>query len=143
MSTNTYTLERYLKAQELYYESALTELIKGRKSTHWSWFITPQLRGLGRSYRAHLYGLQGLHEAITYAEHPILGPRLDACFEAILTHPHVRIETIMGEVDALKLKSCATLFTHTALRARAQEILTVFYAGEGCTQSRDMLDGAR
>ena len=80
-----------------------------------------------------------LSEAILYAEHPILGPRLDTCFKAILRHPNVEVSAILGETDAYKLKSCATLFSHTVLRDSALELLSVFYAGELCAQSEELL----
>ena len=139
MPDDDHTLERFISAQEIHYEQALLELTEGHKYTHWSWFIIPQLRGLARSHRAHFYGIADLSEAILYAEHPNLGPRLETCFKAILRHPNVEIRAILGETDARKLKSCATLFSHTVLRDSALELLAVFYAGERCAQSEELL----
>lgn len=115
-------LDRFIEAQEGVYAQVCAELSAGRKATHWMWFIFPQLRGLGRSETARFYGLRNLSEARDYDSHPVLGTRLQDCAKLLLTHPGVPIESIMGEVDALKLRSCATLF------ASASEAPTVFLA---------------
>ena len=147
MPHNDDPLARFLNAQAIHYEQALSELRQGRKDTHWSWFILPQLKALARSPRSAHYGIADLDEARLYAEHPTLGPRLEACFQAILTHPHQEIEVILGEGDARKLRSCATLFSHSALknqalRDSALELISVFYAGQPCARSQELLASA-
>jgi uncharacterized protein (DUF1810 family) len=77
------------------------------------WFVFPQLRGLGHSDMAWWYGIEGLAEARAYLAHPLLGPRLHECLRAVLAAPGA-IEDILGSVDALKLRSCATLFDRAA-----------------------------
>ena len=77
-------LERFVLAQQVNYEDALREMRCGRKQTHWMWYIFPQLRGLGRSAMSMRYGLDGLEEARAYLAHPVLGPRLLECCEAVL-----------------------------------------------------------
>ena len=89
---------------------ALAELRAGRKRSHWVWFVFPQLQGLGRSPMAQHYGLSGLAEARAYAAHPVLGPRLRECVRALLGHAGTSAARLLGEVDALKLRSCLTLF---------------------------------
>ena len=92
------------------YDGALAELRAGRKRGHWVWFVLPQLAGLGRSATSVRYGLHGLAEARAYAAHPVLGPRLRACAEALLALPDDDPAEVLGPVDAQKLHSCATLF---------------------------------
>ena len=79
-----YNLQRFVDAQATTYEQALAELQAGRKQSHWMWFIFPQLRGLGHSDTAQRYGISGLDEANAYLSHPVLGPRLRGCTDAIL-----------------------------------------------------------
>ena len=92
-------------------EGALSELRAGRKTGHWMWFVFPQLRGLGYSPTATRYGIADLQEARAYAAHPLLGPRLVQCCEALLAvDDGLGAVDVLGPVDALKLRSCATLF---------------------------------
>ena len=104
------SLDRFVRAQERDYEQALAELKAGRKRTHWVWYILPQLRDLGRSPMAREYGIDGRAEAAAYLAHPVLGPRLMACVHAILGHADRTAVEILGEVDAMKFRSCLTLF---------------------------------
>jgi len=102
-------LERFVVAQAPVYDEVLEELRAGRKRSHWMWFVLPQLRGLGHSDMAWRYGIDGLAEAQAYLAHPVLGPRLRECLRLVLAAPG-SAEDILGSVDALKLRSCATLF---------------------------------
>ena len=104
------SLNRFLEAQKIMYETALEEIKKGEKESHWIWYIFPQLRGLGYSPKAYTYGIDGLEEAKAYLEHPVLSARLIEITEALLTHRGKDIEDIMGDIDALKLRSSMTLF---------------------------------
>lgn len=89
----------------------MKELKKGQKETHWMWFIFPQLKGLGWSEYANKYGIRGIHEAIAYYEHPILGHRLEETTKALLkAKKGVTASSILGDIDAIKLRSCLTLF---------------------------------
>ena len=129
-------LTRFHEAQENVWSIALAELRAGRKATHWIWFIFPQLTALGRSATALHYGIADLAEARAYLADPVLRARLDASAKAVLLHAGERPEAIMGTVDALKLRSSATLFAlageGTATGARMQAILDRFYGGEPC-----------
>lgn len=115
---------------------ALRELRQGRKLTHWIWWIFPQLAALGRSQRTIDYGLRDLAEARDYLADPVLRANLIAAAEAVLTHPDTPIEAIMGPVDALKLRSCATLFeaaaSDPATRVPFTALLNGFYGGTRC-----------
>ncbi|RVT83389.1 DUF1810 domain-containing protein [Rhodobacteraceae bacterium CCMM004] len=137
-------LERFLAAQEGVFDSALGELRRGRKRSHWMWFMFPQLRGLGRSETAWRYGLDGAEEAAAYLGHPVLGPRLTQAAEAMLAHRGVAPEAVLGPVDALKLRSSASLF---AAVPGAPEvfagILAAFYGRQPCPRTLAMLSGVR
>jgi uncharacterized protein (DUF1810 family) len=126
-------LERFVQAQDAggTYDRALRELRAGRKTSHWMWFVFPQLAGLGHSSMAQAYAISSLQQARDYLTHPVLGPRLRACTAAVLTHTDRTAEQIFGGIDALKLQSSMTLFA----RADPEEptfaaVLEAFYAGE-------------
>ena len=122
------SLNRFLKAQEYMYETALEEIKRGRKESHWIWYIFPQLRGLGYSPNAYTYGINGLEEAEAYWEHPVLSARLIEITEAILSHKGENIEDIMGDIDALKLRSSMTLFALISETDSVfHQVLEVFY----------------
>ncbi|MEZ5684529.1 MAG: DUF1810 family protein [Paracoccaceae bacterium] len=110
---------------------ALRELRQGRKLTHWIWWIFPQLASLGRSGRARDYGLRDLDEARAYLADPLLRAHLLEAVEAVLSHPDTPIDEIMGKIDALKLRSSATLFEaaspDAATRAPFTQLLDTFY----------------
>lgn len=105
------SLDRFVKAQSGVYANALAELREGHKRGHWMWFIFPQLLGLGKSMTARHFGLSGLAEAQDYLAHPVLGPRLVDCARTVLRHSERPAEDILGEIDAMKLRSSATLFS--------------------------------
>lgn len=105
-----FDLARFVSAQERDYAQALRELRSGRKQSHWIWYVLPQLRGLGMSGMSQRYGVSGLEEARAYLAHPVLGPRLVECVEAISAHQGRAAAAIMGDLDAMKYQSCLTLF---------------------------------
>ena len=125
------SLNRFLEAQKIMYETALEEIKKGEKESHWIWYIFPQLRGLGYSPKAYTYGIDGLEEAKAYLEHPVLSARLIEITEALLTHRGKDIEDIMGDIDALKLRSSMTLFALICEdNSVFHQVLDCFYQGE-------------
>jgi uncharacterized protein (DUF1810 family) len=106
-----YNPDRFLQAQAGSYTTALTEVMRGRKTSHWMWYIFPQLQGLGHSDMARRYAIANLDEADQYLHHPILGSRLVEITEALL---HIEGKTaleVFGSPDHLKLHSCMTLFS--------------------------------
>lgn len=134
------TLERFVRAQAGDYARALAELRAGRKRTHWMWYVLPQLRGLGRSPLAEHYGLAGRSEAQAYLAHPLLGARLAECVEAVLAHAGTDPATIFGAVDALKFRSCLTLFAAVAPQpALFERALAAFYDGQHDEATRRLL----
>lgn len=130
---DSHELNRFLQQQEATHTQALAELRAGRKQTHWIWWEIPQLRSLGRSQRAYDYGLADLAEATRYLEHPILGPRLIEMCEALLSLPDLDAKQILGPVDALKVRSTATLFAAIpGVSDVFQNLLDQFYEGAPC-----------
>ena len=126
-----FDLERFVAAQDQAgtYDAAVAELREGRKRSHWMWFIFPQLAGLGRSSTAQLYGIASLAQACAYLDHPLLGPRLRECVEALLPWQGRPAEQILGPIDALKLRSSLTLFDRVEPRSVFAAGLAALYEG--------------
>ena len=108
--TDPFNLQRFVDAQAPVYAGVLDELRAGKKTTHWMWFIFPQLKELGRSPTAKKYGISSLAEAIAYLEHPLLGQRLLECTALMLAARGKSALEILGSPDDLKFRSCMTLF---------------------------------
>jgi uncharacterized protein (DUF1810 family) len=126
-------LQRFLDAQDSggTYERALAELRAGHKTSHWMWFVFPQRAGLGQSEISRRYAIDSPAEARAYAEHPVLGPRLVECAEALLEHEDRSAEEILGPVDAAKLRSSMTLFAAVAPEQSAfARVLERYFDGE-------------
>jgi uncharacterized protein (DUF1810 family) len=104
-------LDRFIEAQAPIYAQALGELRAGQKQSHWMWFIFPQIAGLGQSATSRAYAIQSLAEARAYLAHPVLGVRLRECCQAVMNLRGQSAEDIFGSVDAIKFRSCLTLFT--------------------------------
>lgn len=113
-TTDRFALSRFLRAQENSYDTALAELRRGAKRSHWMWFIFPQIAGLGNSPTAQLYAIKSREEAEEFLRHPELGQRLIACAEALLGITGKSASEIMGYPDDLKLRSSATLFAEVS-----------------------------
>lgn len=126
-------ITRFLDAQNTEwsgYDGALKEIKAGRKTSHWIWYIFPQLRGLGHSRWSYYYGISNRQEAEVYLNHPILGKRLREITEALLEHSDKSVNSIFGGIDALKVKSCMTLFDCIAPSDIFAKVLNTFYNGE-------------
>ncbi|HEU0045376.1 DUF1810 domain-containing protein [Sphingomonas sp.] len=106
-------LDRFVTAQGPSYDAALGELRRGRKSSHWMWWVFPQLAGLGRSATAQTYAIASAEEARAYLAHPLLGMRLIEATRAAIDAPGTA-EAILGDIDAIKLRSSMTLFEAVA-----------------------------
>lgn len=106
-----FNLERFVAAQEENYTDALAEITTGCKRTHWMWYVFPQLAGLSVSETARFFAITNRAEARAYIHHPVLGPRLRACAQAVLGVKDRSAHAIFGSPDDLKLRSCATLFS--------------------------------
>ena len=136
-------LQRFVDAQDDdgTYESALRELRDGRKRSHWMWFIFPQIAGLGQSPTSRRYSISSLAEARAYVEHPILGPRLQECAQALLQRTGASARDIFGGIDAMKLRSSMTLF-HRAdpNNALYSEVLDRYFGGQPDEATERLLD---
>ncbi|MEO8577363.1 MAG: DUF1810 domain-containing protein [Gemmatimonadales bacterium] len=113
-TSDPYDLNRFTSAQAGVIDQALTEIRSGRKKTHWMWFVFPQFIGLGSSAMAARYGITSVEEARAYVRHPILGPRLIECTQAVLDLSNLSAREIFGSPDDMKLRSCATLFAYVS-----------------------------
>ena len=131
MNLTTQGLQRFVEAQDRVYESVCNELALGEKTSHWMWFIFPQLKGLGRSPIAKHYGLESAAEALAFWQHPVLGKRLKECALLVLAQPNTTARDIFGSPDDLKFKSCMTLFAQVAPTEPAfQQALQRFFGGK-------------
>lgn len=134
------SLQRFLDAQAPVFDAVCAELRAGRKQSHWMWFIFPQLRGLGHSAMAQRYGLASRTEAQAYLQHPVLGARLKECMALLLAHRDLSADDILGDIDALKLRSCATLFAAVAPQEPVfAQVLQQFYLGQRCHRTLELL----
>jgi uncharacterized protein (DUF1810 family) len=125
-----FDLERFVTAQREVYPRALAELRRGRKESHWMWFVFPQLAGLGASATARRFAIASADEARAYHAHPLLGMRLREAGTAMLAHDGTGAATILGDVDAIKLHSSMTLFEAIAGRSGPFErVLDAFFGG--------------
>lgn len=136
-------LNRFLVAQEQSYAGALAELNSGQKTTHWIWYIFPQLKDLGRSPTAKHFGLNGMVEARDYIAHPLLDLRYRECCKALLLHRDEPVEAIMGGwVDKQKLRSSLTLMTAAGVGDVAELCLKLFYSDVRCDLTERILKGS-
>lgn len=136
-------LSRFLTAQEKQYGEALEELRRGRKQSHWIWFVFPQLIGLGQSATANYYGISGMKEARAYLAHPLLSARLNECTDMVLAWAGEKcVREIFGELDAMKLKSSMTLFEAAAGHGngRFARVLDSCFDGARDARTLAMLD---
>lgn len=134
------TLQRFIDAQARVWDEVLAELQQARKRTHWMWFVFPQLAELGRSGTARFYGICGAEEARAYLAHPLLGARLRECCELVLNADGVSAQGVFGAVDAMKLKSCLTLFGAVSPQTAVfQKCLDRYFAGERDSLTLELL----
>jgi uncharacterized protein (DUF1810 family) len=126
----SYDLDRFVLAQMHVYEDVLAELRRGEKTGHWMWFVFPQVAGLGSSVMSRRYAIASLEEAAAYLAHPVLGARLLECASAVLATRGRTAKEIFGPIDAVKLRSCATLFHRAAPNEPLfGELLDRYYGG--------------
>lgn len=137
-----FNLSRFVDAQHPAYSRVKAELRAGRKTSHWMWFVFPQLKGLGISEAAMRFGITDTGEARAYLEHPLLGPRLVECVKALLKHGDSSALQILGSPDDLKLRSCLTLFNEVQPEPGLyQRALDQFYGGKPDDRTIRLLRG--
>ena len=130
MFGDQFQLQRFVDAQHDTFEIALTDLQTGKKQSHWIWFIFPQLAGLGRSPIATFYGIRSVREARAYLAHPLLGDRYRKAVEAMLSWADRKSAVeVLGNVDAMKLRSSLTLFESVSGDPLFVQALNAFYDG--------------
>lgn len=131
MKNDPHDLQRFVDAQAPVYEQICHELRAGRKTSHWIWFIFPQIAGLGYSSMARRFAIAGRSEAEGYLQHPLLGPRLSECTMLVNQHAGEDIVDILGDIDAMKFRSSMTLFAKATEENRIfLEALQTFFRGE-------------
>ena len=136
-----YDIRRFIEPQQRDFDRALAEIRAGRKRTHWIWYIFPQVQGLGHSDYCHLYGIYGLEEATAYLADEYLADHLLTISRAFLELDSDDAEDILGPIDALKVRSCMTLF---ALVEGAdpvfRQVIDKYYGGEPDSRTLEILD---
>jgi uncharacterized protein (DUF1810 family) len=141
---DAYDLERFITAQDAgdTHAAALAELRAGRKTSHWMWFVFPQVAGLGRSPTARRFAISGLEEARALLAHPVLGPRLREAADAVLGLTGTSADEVLGGVDALKLRSSMTLFARAAPEEeRFGDVLDHWFGGAADDATDGVLAG--
>ena len=122
-------LERFIEAQKTAYEIALSEIKRGKKQSHWMWYIFPQIQGSGFSETSKFYAIKDIGEAEEFLKHPVLGERLVRISNALLELESDNANKIFGSPDDLKLKSSLTLFSSLNMNPVFQMVLDKFYNG--------------
>jgi uncharacterized protein (DUF1810 family) len=136
----TNELERFVTEQNRDYETVLAELRSARKTSHWIWFIFPQIAGLGRSAMSQHFAIGSLDEARDYLAHPVLGTRLRECAGLLLAVEGRSADEIFGPLDAMKVRSSMTLFHRAAPdEAAFRQVLERFYAGSADPATDELL----
>jgi len=139
--SESFDLHRFLDAQQPVMTAVRRELAAGHKTSHWMWFVFPQLRELGRSEMARCYGIASLAEARAYAAHPVLGGRLRDDTALVVQHEKKGITAIFGTPDDLKFRSCMTLFRAAVPdEAVFERALAAFFGGEDDPLTRKLLN---
>jgi uncharacterized protein (DUF1810 family) len=141
-AADPFDLERFVTAQDAggVYGQAVAELRRGRKTSHWMWFVFPQIAGLGRSPVAQRYAISSLAEARAYLAHPVLGPRLAECAGLVCAAGPSSPEDIFGGIDAMKLRSSVTLFSRADPAAGVyRQVLEQFFGGTADAATDEIL----
>ena len=137
-----FDLRRFVDAQEADYDIALREIRNGRKQSHWMWYVFPQFAGLGMSPTSQRYAIGSLAEASAYLAHPVLGPRLLECADAVLALRDRSALEVFGSPDDMKLRSSATLFAAVSPAGSAfHRIVEQYFGGDHDERTRALIAG--
>ena len=135
-----YNLQRFLDAQNSVLDTVSQELVRGKKRTHWMWYVFPQIQGLGSSSSAQYYAIQSLNEAQAYHDHEVLGERLRSWTAMANQHDGVSSDELFGPVDGMKFRSSMTLFSMVECASPVfREALDVFFSGEPDARTLEIL----
>jgi uncharacterized protein (DUF1810 family) len=140
---DSFDLRRFVEAQEPIYRQVVEELSRGRKRTHWMWFVFPQITGLGFSAMAQRFAIGSRAEAVAYLAHDVLGPRLIECTRLVMAASEKTITDILGSPDDMKFRSCMTLFDAISEQEIFAEAIGTFYPDGKDPATVAILDGAR
>ena len=135
-----HSLERFVEIQELMFGRALSEIKNGRKTTHWIWFIFPQLKGLGTSLKAQYFGIDNFEEAKAYIQHPVLAKNLRSLAATLLALEGYSANDIFSEVDSMKVRSSMTLFDAVSPNDVFADVLDKYYDGSRCELTLEKLN---
>ena len=139
--TDPFDLDRFVRAQNPVFRDVQGELARGRKQSHWMWFVFPQVAGLGFSAMSQRYAIGSRAEAVAYLAHPLLGPRLIACTRLVLAVEGRTINAILGAPDDAKFRSSMTLFGAVSNEPVFDQALTRYFAGERDAATLEILAG--
>jgi len=134
------SLDRFVEAQTLAFPTALAEIRRGAKRTHWMWFVFPQIAGLGQSITARHFAIRSLEEARAYLDHPILGRRYVECVNALQDLPISDPVAVFGAIDATKLRSSLTLFETARPQVLFAAALDRWFGGERDAMTESLLE---
>jgi uncharacterized protein (DUF1810 family) len=138
---DAYNLGRFLEAQDQDYQQALSEIRRGRKQSHWMWYVFPQFEGLGMSATSHRYSISSVAEARAYLAHPVLGPRLIECADAALGVEGASAAEVFGSPDDMKLRSSATLFASVSPGGSVfHQLLDKYFQGQPDTRTLQLIE---
>ena len=141
MPADPYQLQRFVDAQARDYPAALAEIRAGRKRSHWMWYVFPQFHGLGFSPTSIHYAIKSADEARAYLEHPVLGPRLRECADALLALDGRDAHQVFGSPDDLKLRSSMTLFASVSADGSVfEQMIDQYYDGQRDQKTIELLD---
>ncbi len=141
MSIDPWNLARFIEAQQGDYQQALAEIRAGRKRSHWMWYVFPQFTGLGSSSTSVHYAIQNREEANAYLAHPVLGPRIAECAEAVLQVPNRSAHEIFGSPDDMKLRSSATLFASVSPHGSVfHRVIDKYFGGKPDVRTIELLN---
>jgi uncharacterized protein (DUF1810 family) len=136
-----FNLNRFIEAQSLSYDTALNEIKRGKKTSHWMWYIFPQFKGLGYSSTSQIYSIMSVEEALLFFKHPILGNRLLEITNAFLNLENKSAYEILGSPDNLKMNSCMTLFNSIQTESDIfSKVLDKFYSNSQCAKTISQLN---
>lgn len=137
--TDPFDLQRFVRAQDPVYRDVQAELTRGRKQSHWMWFVFPQIAGLGFSVMSQRYAIGSRAEARAYLAHPVLGPRLVECTRLVLAVGGRSINAILGAPDDAKFRSSMTLFGAVSDQPIFGDALARYFAGERDSATLEIL----
>jgi uncharacterized protein (DUF1810 family) len=141
--SDSFDLQRFVDAQAAIYPRVVEELSRGRKQSHWMWFIFPQMAGLGFSAIAQRFAIGSRAEAAAYLEHELLGPRLIECTRLVMAASEKPVSDILGSPDDMKFRSCMTLFDAVSKQEIFAEAIAAFYPDGKDRATLEILETSR